>query len=138
MSTQRNNVIMLGLITLALAALFGSPWATGVDGGTILSVAWLGLIGSGLAFLAFFYLLDRWGATRTALVAYLLPIVGIVLGVLVLREAVSPPMLVGTGLIIGGIALANSRYGHRRLIGRQPQDGRAGEPGAATDQPVGG
>jgi drug/metabolite transporter (DMT)-like permease len=113
------------VITLALAAAFGSPWASGVDGGTILSVTWLGLIGSGLAFLAFFYLLDRWGATRTALVAYLLPVVGIVLGVLVLRESVSLPMLAGTGLIIGGIALANSRFGHRRLLGRRPPEGEA-------------
>jgi drug/metabolite transporter (DMT)-like permease len=117
-------------ITLVLAAAFGSPWATAVDGRTVLSVAWLGLIGSGLAFLAFFYLLDRWGATRTALVAYLLPVVGIVLGVLVLREAVSLPMLGGTALIIGGIALANSRYGHRRLIGRdlpEPAEAVAGD-----------
>jgi drug/metabolite transporter (DMT)-like permease len=108
------------VITLALAAVFGSPWATRIEAEAILSVAWLGLIGSGLAFLAFFYLLGRWGATRTALVAYLLPVVGIILGVLVLQEAVTLPMLAGTGLIIGGIALANSRYGHRRLIGRRP------------------
>ena len=107
------------VITLVLAAVFGGPWATRVDGGTVLSVAWLGLIGSGLAFLAFFYLLDRWGATRTALVAYLLPVVGIVLGVLVLQESVTLPMLGGTALIIGGIALANSRFGHRRLLGRR-------------------
>jgi drug/metabolite transporter (DMT)-like permease len=107
------------VITVVLAAAFGGPWATRVDGGTVLSVAWLGLIGSGLAFLAFFYLLDRWGATRTALVAYLLPVVGIVLGVLVLQESVTLPMLGGTALIIGGIALANSRFGHRRLAGRR-------------------
>jgi drug/metabolite transporter (DMT)-like permease len=106
-------------ITLVLAAVFGGPWATRIDGGTIVSVVWLGLIGSGLAFLAFFYLLDRWGATRTALVAYLLPVVGIVLGVLVLQESVTLPMLGGTALIIGGIALANSRFGHRRLAGRR-------------------
>jgi hypothetical protein len=30
-------------------------------------------------------------------------------------------MLIGTTLIIGGIALANSRYGHRRLIGRRAE-----------------
>jgi drug/metabolite transporter (DMT)-like permease len=71
--------------------------------------------------LAFFYLLERWGATRTALVAYLLPVVGIILGVLVLQEAISLPMLLGTALIIGGIALANSRFGQRRLIGRRAE-----------------
>ena len=109
-------------ITLVLAAAFGSPWATSIEPEAVFSVAWLGLIGSGLAFLAFFYLLNRWGATRTALVAYLLPVVGIILGVLVLEEAVSLPMLAGTALIIGGIALANSRYGHRRLMGRRPTE----------------
>jgi drug/metabolite transporter (DMT)-like permease len=109
------------LITLVLAAAFGSPWATRIEPETVLSVVWLGLIGSGLAFLAFFFLLGRWGATRTALVAYLLPVVGLILGVLVLREVVTLPMLIGTALIIGGIALANSRYGHRRLIGRRAE-----------------
>ena len=108
------------LITLVLAAAFGSPWMSRVEPEAVFSVAWLGLIGSGLAFLAFFYLLERWGATRTALVAYLLPVVGIILGVLVLQETLSLPMLIGTALIIGGIALANSRYGHRRLAGRRP------------------
>jgi hypothetical protein len=39
-------------------------------------------------------------------------------------------MLGGTALIIGGIALANSRYGHRRLIGRdlpEPAEAVAGD-----------
>jgi drug/metabolite transporter (DMT)-like permease len=107
------------VVTLVLAILFCSPWATGLGWEAIGSVVWLGLIGSGLAFLAFFFLLNRWGATRTALVAYLLPVVGIVLGAVVLREAITLPMLAGTALIIGGIALANSRYGHRRLLGRR-------------------
>jgi drug/metabolite transporter (DMT)-like permease len=108
------------LIVLVLAVAFGSPWATAIEPEAVLAVAWLGLVGSGLAFLAFFYLLDRWGATRTALVAYLLPVVGIILGVLVLQEKLTLPMLLGTALIIGGIAVANSRYGHRRLAGRRP------------------
>jgi drug/metabolite transporter (DMT)-like permease len=113
------------LIVLPLAFIFERPLDTDVQASTLLSVAWLGLVGSGLAFLAFFYLLGRWGATRTALVAYVMPVVGIVLGVLVLREVISLPMLVGTALIIGGIALANSRYGHRRLLGRRSAE----EPG---------
>jgi drug/metabolite transporter (DMT)-like permease len=122
------------LIVLPLAFVFERPLDTDVQASTLLSVAWLGLVGSGLAFLAFFYLLGRWGATRTALVAYVMPVVGIVLGVLVLREVVSMPMLGGTALIIGGIALANSRYGHRRLLGR----GSAEEPGADRGSTIGG
>jgi drug/metabolite transporter (DMT)-like permease len=82
------------------------------------SVLWLGLASSGLAYLAWFRLITRWGATRTSLVAYLLPIVGIVLGVAVLDETVDGRVLAGTALVIAGIALVNSRYGTRRLFGR--------------------
>jgi drug/metabolite transporter (DMT)-like permease len=107
------------LVALALALLFGDPFATRIEPSTVLSVLWLGLIGSGLAFLAFFFLLGRWGATRTSLVAYLMPIVGVVLGVLVLGENVGLPVLIGMALIIAGIAVANSRFGQRRLLGRR-------------------
>jgi drug/metabolite transporter (DMT)-like permease len=106
------------LVILALAFVFEHPLATRVEPSTILAVGWLGLVGSGLAFLAFFFLLGRWGAGRTSTVAYLLPIVGIVLGVVVRHESLSAPVLVGTALIIGGVAVANSGFGQRRLFGR--------------------
>ncbi|HYN65141.1 MAG TPA: DMT family transporter [Candidatus Limnocylindrales bacterium] len=70
---------------------------------------WLGLLGSGIAYLVFFRLLGRWGATRTALVAYLLPVFGIALGVAVLHEPVDARLILGTLLVIGGIALVNAR-----------------------------
>ena len=108
------------LIMLVLAILFGDPLATRVEPSTVLSVAWLGLVGSGLAFLGFFFLLGRWGATRTSLVAYLLPVVGVVLGFVVRGEVIGLPVIAGMLLIIGGVALANSRFGHRPLIGRRP------------------
>lgn len=82
-----------------------------------IAVVWLGILGSGFAYLAYFRLLRDWGATRTSLVAYLLPVVGISLGALA-GEPVTLPRLAGTGLIIGGVALVNSRYGARPLLGR--------------------
>lgn len=84
------------------------------------AVLWLGLIGSGLAYLANFRLLFRWGAGRTSLVAYLLPIVGIVAGGIVFGETVEPRVLLGTGLVFAGVALVNSRWGQRRIFGRTP------------------
>jgi drug/metabolite transporter (DMT)-like permease len=63
-------------------------------------------------------LLGRWGPTRTSLVAYLLPVWGIVLGAAVLKEPVDGRLLVGTALIVGGVALVNARYGTRRLFSR--------------------
>ena len=106
------------VITALLALVLERPFATVVRPDTVVSVVWLGVLGSGLAYLAFFRLLGRWGATRTSLVAYLLPVVGIVLGVLVLSEQMDARILLGTALVIGGVALVNSRFGQRRLFGR--------------------
>jgi drug/metabolite transporter (DMT)-like permease len=118
------------VIMLVLAFVFEDPLASQVQASTVLSVVWLGLVGSGLAFLAFFFLLGRWGATRTSLVAYLLPVVGVVLGFVVRGETISLPVFAGMLLIIAGVALANSRYGQRRLIGRR----QAQVSGEATAQ----
>ena len=96
---------------------------------SIFAVVWLGLLGSGMAYLLFFRILQRWGATRTSLVAYLLPVYGIALGAIVLREPIASSTLLGAVLVIGGIALVNSRYGTRPLFARR-NDAR---PGVSTD-----
>jgi drug/metabolite transporter (DMT)-like permease len=67
-----------------------------------------------------FRLLARWGATRASMVAYLLPVFGIALGVLVAHETIGLPVLIGTLLIVGGVALASSSRGARRIFGRTP------------------
>ena len=77
-----------------------------------------GILGSGLAYLFVFRLFAHWGATRTTLVAYLIPVVGIVLGYLVLAEPIDARLIIGTALVIAGIGLVNSRFGRRRLFGR--------------------
>jgi drug/metabolite transporter (DMT)-like permease len=106
------------VISTVLAFLIEDPLSITLTPQAVGSVVWLGLVGSGLAYLAFFRLLGRWGPTRTSLVAYLLPIWGIALGVLFAAEVVDVRVLVGTGLVLTGVALVNSRYGGRRLFGR--------------------
>ena len=109
------------LIVGTLALVLERPWETATpDLQSWVSVAWLGILGSGLAYLAYFRLLSHWGATRTSLVAYLLPIVGIVLGYLVLQEPVDATLLAGTALVIAGVALVNGRWGRRRLFSPTP------------------
>jgi len=95
------------VMTAILALVFERPWERGIAPEALFAVIWLGLLGSGAAYLVFFRLLGHWGATRTSLVAYLLPIWGIVLGALVLDESIDPRLLIGTTLVIGGIALVN-------------------------------
>ena len=58
--------------------------------------AWLGVLGSGVAYLIYFRLIRAWGATRTAAVTYLMPVVGIALGVVVGNETLDLRVVAGT------------------------------------------
>ena len=116
------------VMMLVLAFVFEHPLNVGMTPNAMLAVIWLGLLGSGLAYLLFFRILGRWGATRTSMVAYLLPVYGIVLGALVLSEPIDARLLVGTALIIGGAALVNSKYGARPLFERQRRAAESAKP----------
>ena len=103
------------IIAGAGAFLFENPLGhlAGIPPEGWFSVIWLGLLGSGMAYLLFYRLLGQWGPTRTSLVAYLLPVWGIALGWIVLGEQIGPGIILGTALVIGGIALVNVK---RRTI----------------------
>jgi drug/metabolite transporter (DMT)-like permease len=111
--------VLFAFVVVAVVALaFEHPWTVRWNFNAVGSVVWLGILGSGFAYLANFRLLARVGATRASLVAYLLPVVGIVAGAIVFGETVDARVLFGTALVIGGVALVNSRFGQRRLYGR--------------------
>ncbi len=108
------------LVLMTIPAIFlERPWERGITLEALGAVIWLGLLGSGAAYLIFFRLLRSWGATRTSLVAYLLPIWGIVLGALVLAEPIDPRLILGTALVISGIALVNRRASLRPAWGQR-------------------
>ena len=114
---RETRPLVLATGQVAWALLMVVPLALLVDGGislprvpeAFLAVGWLGAIGTGFAYLVFFRLLTRWGPTRASLVAYLLPVVAVVLGVVVLGEAVDATFLAGAVLIVAGIWVVNRR-----------------------------
>jgi drug/metabolite transporter (DMT)-like permease len=122
------QVTFAAAIVIPIALLVDRPFATVTpEPSSIAAVLWLGLLGSGLAYICYFTILRAWGATRTSMVAYLLPVVGIVLGAVVLNDPITANRIGGTALIIAGIALVNSGPALRRLIPSRTQAGaRAG------------
>lgn len=76
---------------------------------TWLAVLWLGVMGVGVAYLLYFYLLHSVGPTRTILVTYVFPVVGVLLGVIFLGEHLDWNLGMGAGLIVGSIAMVNRR-----------------------------
>jgi drug/metabolite transporter (DMT)-like permease len=70
--------------------------------GTIL---YLGIVGSALAFVGLYWLLTRTTATNTSLLAFITPILALLLGWLVLGEVPDPSIGLGAVLILGGVYL---------------------------------
>jgi drug/metabolite transporter (DMT)-like permease len=118
--------IVQSLVALAMIAVLavvfegrpGAPIALPPTFKAVFAVTWIGLLGSGVAYLLLFRLIDAWGATRTTMVTYVMPVVGIALGVIVLQETLHLAEIAGTVLVIGGVVLASSSIGNRRLVGR--------------------
>jgi len=124
--------VIVASIALVTEHPFREQWPADV----IFAVAWLGIFGSGLAYILNFRLLSRIGAGGTSVLAYLLPLVGIVSGFVVRGELVDPTIVVGTALILGGIGLASSKRGRRTVFGRAAAQAAAAD--AATTAPGGG
>jgi drug/metabolite transporter (DMT)-like permease len=70
--------------------------------GPVLAVVFLGVVGTGIAFLLAGRMFARVGATRGSSFNYLIPVVAIVLGVAVRGDSVAPLAVVGTVLVLCG------------------------------------
>jgi drug/metabolite transporter (DMT)-like permease len=74
---------------------------------TWVALLWLGILGSGFAFILAFYLIHEIGPTRTSMVSYLFPLGGVILGVTFLHEPLTWQLITGAALIILSLAVAN-------------------------------
>ena len=77
--------------------------------GAFLSVAWLGGVSTGLAFLGYVRLIEKIGAVKTSTVAYFLPVFGIIWGNIFLDELITLNVIVGCATILIGVFLATSK-----------------------------
>ncbi len=76
---------------------------------TLISIVSLGTLGTAIAFILYFKLIAQAGASYASMVTYLVPVIGVLLGVLVLNEEVTVWMLVGASLILFGIYLGGKK-----------------------------
>jgi drug/metabolite transporter (DMT)-like permease len=74
---------------------------------TWIALLFLGVVGSGVAFILLYYLVHEIGPTRATMVTYLFPLGGVILGVAFLNEELSWQLLVGAVLIIASLGVAN-------------------------------
>ena len=99
----------LGAAVMLLSAPMVARGSVDLTARVVLSVLALGVLGTGLAYVWNTNIVVGWGATNASTVTYLTPVVGIVLGVLVLSETVRWNQPLGAQIVILGIALSQGR-----------------------------
>ena len=73
------------------------------------AVVALGVFGTGVAYLLFYYVMNSLGAVRATAVTLVVPITAVFWGVLLLREVLTVPVVAGMVVILSGIVLTNLR-----------------------------
>ena len=108
------------IMTPLALALHGipSPLPTALSLGAVVALA---VFGTALAYILLYWLMAQIGATRTSMVTYLLPPFALLYGALFLSEAIELNALLGLGLVVAGILLANGvlRQPKARLVERK-------------------
>ena len=93
-------------VTLLPFALLQAP-TSAPDTEAVLSLLALALLGTALAQLVLYRMLNNFGARSVSLVTYLMPGFAIVYGALLLDEQVTAAALAGLALILLGVALGS-------------------------------
>jgi drug/metabolite transporter (DMT)-like permease len=117
-STGQLDTAALWMIPLSLA--FDNPLALHPSRAAIGSLAILALLGTAVAYILYYWLIEHTGATRTALVTYLIPITGVMWGALLLSESVEWDVLIGLAFIIVGIGFTNRQSAPTPDVATQP------------------
>jgi drug/metabolite transporter (DMT)-like permease len=117
--------ILIGTLMLwTLAALRGELSWTALSGlGTPqwLSLLYLGVLGSALAYIGYYDGIRKIGATRSGVFIALNPLTAVILGALLLGEQLTLAMCLGGALILWGIYLCNkalARAAKKRILER--------------------
>ena len=91
------------LFLIPITAFTEKPWNLNPSIDSTISLVYLGVVATGLAWLLRFKILKNNGLVFQAQVAYLIPIFGIILGYIFLKELITPKVLVAVAAVIIGI-----------------------------------
>ena len=98
------SILIWGTLVLMPISLFlEQPWNLTPRLDSTLSLIYLGIFSTGIAWLLRFYILKHNGLVFQAQVAYLIPIFGVILGFLILNEAITSKVIISLIAVIIGI-----------------------------------
>lgn len=123
MAVATGQTITAALLMIPLVLIVDQPWTIAVPSteSTFAAVT-LALFSTALAYTLYFRLIDRSGASNAQLVAFLMPILAVILGILFLGETLNTGQIGGAVLIAVGLVILDGRLFRRT---QQPQSGKA-------------
>jgi drug/metabolite transporter (DMT)-like permease len=100
-----NGVAMLvgGGLLAVLSVVSAEPWGLPSGGDTWIALGYLVLLGSIVMFGLYVFALGRWRASGVSYVTLLMPVVTVVLAAVLTGEQITPPFVLGSAVIIGGV-----------------------------------
>ena len=104
-SVSASIFICSSVIVFPLWMILEQPWSLHFETESLLALTHLGLVSTGMAFLMRYYIILRAGAVFLSYVAFIIPMFGILFGILFLDETISVNTMGAVVLILSGVYL---------------------------------
>ena len=104
-SVSASIFICASVIVFPLWMILEQPWSLHFETESLLALTHLGLVSTGMAFLMRYYIILRAGAVFLSYVAFIIPMFGILFGILFLGETISVNTMGAVVLILSGVYL---------------------------------
>lgn len=98
-----------GVLLLAMALMGGQADSVQLNGAVLASLFYQSVLIAFASYLAWFWLLRRYLASRLSVFSFLTPLFGVAFGVVLMQDAVGPRFAVAAVLVLAGIVLVNRR-----------------------------
>ena len=108
--------------------LLGMPWPQNISLRALFSILYLGILGSVVGFILYYYILKHVDAPKVALVTLVTPIMALLLGQWLNQEVVTPVIWMGAAMVLTGLAVYQwgallSNWLRQKLLKAHPASG---------------
>ena len=110
-----NSFLILGAIAIIasmMVALSGQPISSGISFQDLGLALYMGMVSTALSYVVWNATVKKVAASLGGLVQLIVPVLAPVMGIILLGEQVTTALMLGGGLVLGGIYLAQPRRSH--------------------------
>ena len=100
-------MLIAGFSGLAVGLLFEDISKVRIDDTAIISVLYLAFFGSVVTFTSFYWLMKKINVVLLSLIAFITPIVALILGWIIYKETLTTQHIIGSLLVLVGLLFAN-------------------------------